>query len=96
MRMNITPRVVADSTVIREFKDHAQQVNALSEGRMVASYNAVPSVPTTGAYAVGDFVRNSAPAESGSPGSKFVLLGWLCVVGGDPATFVPIQPPTGN
>lgn len=95
MRMNITPRVVADGTVIREFKDHAQQVNALSEGRMVASYNAVPSVPTTGAYAVGDFVRNSAPAELGSAASKYVVFGWMCT-NDSPLTFVPMRFLTGN
>ena len=95
MRMNITPRVVADGTVIREFKDHAQQVNALSEGRMVASYNAVPSVPTTGAYAVGDFVRNSAPAELGVALSKYCVFGWLCV-DDSPLTFVQMRFLTGN
>lgn len=95
MRMNITPRVVADSTVIREFKDHAQQVNALSEGRMVASYNAVPSVPTTGAYAVGDVVRNSAPAELGSPGSAYVVYGWMCL-DDNPLTFCQMRFLTGN
>ena len=94
MRMNITPRVVADGTVIREFKDHAQQVNALSEGRMAASYNAVPSVPTSGVYALGDFVRNSAPAELGSPGSKYVIEGWTCLAA--PLTFVQKRYPTGN
>lgn len=95
MKLPITPRIVADATVIREVKDHAQQVNALSEGRMVASYNAVPSVPTTGAYAVGDFVRNSAPAELGSPGSKYVIDGWTCL-DDSPLTFVQKRYPTGN
>lgn len=95
MRMNITPRVVADGTVIREFKDHAQQVNALSEGRMVASYNAVPSVPTTGAYAVGDFVRNSAPAELGSSPNKYVVYGWMCL-DDSPLTFVQMRFLTGS
>lgn len=95
MRMNITPRIIADSTVIREFKDHAQQVNALSEGRMVASYNAVPSVPTTGAYAVGDVVRNSAPAELGTAAAKYVVYGWMCM-DDNPLTFVQMRFLTGN
>lgn len=95
MKLPITPRVVADGTVIREFKDHAQQVNALSEGRMVASYNAVPSVPTTGPYAVGDFVRNSAPAELGTAASKYVIFGWICT-DDSPLTFVQMRFLTGN
>lgn len=95
MKLNTTPRIAADASITREFRDHAQQVNLLAEGRISAAYNAQSAAPTTGQYAVGDFVRNSAPAELGSPGSKYVVLGWLCV-DDSPLTFVPIQPPTGN
>lgn len=55
-----------------------QQVNALSEGRLSAKYNAMSSAPTTGDYAVGDFVPNSAPSELGIIGSKYVIEGWVC------------------
>lgn len=96
MKLNITPLIPqSDSALIREIKAHAQQVNALSEGRMVASYNAVPSVPTTGAYAVGDFVRNSAPAELGSAASKYCVFGWMCV-DDNPLTFVQMRFLTGS
>lgn len=95
MKLNVTTRVKGDQELIRELKDHAQQVNSLSEGRMVASYNAVPSVPTTGAYAVGDFVRNSAPSELGSASSKYVIFGWLCT-DDSPLTFVQCRFLTGN
>lgn len=96
MKLNITPRLQADATLIRELKDHAQQVNALSEGRMVASYNALPAVPTTGQFNQGDFIRNSAPTELGSAASMYVIFGWLCTVGGTPGTFVQMRFLTGN
>jgi hypothetical protein len=54
-------------------------VNALAEGRIVGSVNAAPAAPTTGAYTPGDFVRNSAPAELGTAGSRFVVEGWMCI-----------------
>src|SRR3546814_20313799 len=54
------------------------QVNQLSEGRMVARYNATTAAPTTGAHAQGDFVPNSAPSVLGTAGSQYVLTGWLC------------------
>ena len=96
MKLNITPRVPGDPALIREFKDHAQQVNALSEGRIVASYNALTAAPTSGLFNQGDFVRNSAPAELGSPGSRYIVDGWKCVAGGEPGTFVQCRYLTGN
>jgi hypothetical protein len=64
------------------FRDTARQVNDLSEGRISAVTNAASSVPTTGSWAKGDFVRNSAPAEAGSAGSKYVVTGWLRLTSG--------------
>lgn len=95
MKLNITPLVSDGQSQLREFKNHAQQVNALSEGRLVATYNAVPSAPTTGAYAVGDVVRNSAPTELGSTPNKYVVYGWMCL-NDSPLTFVPMRFLTGN
>lgn len=96
MKLNITPRVgVQNVDLTRELKEHAQQVNGLSEGRLSAVYNAQSSAPTTGEYAVGDFVRNSAPAELGSPGSAYVIEGWMCV-DDSPLTFVEKRFLTGN
>jgi len=40
-----------------------------------------PSVPTTGTWAVGEFLRNSAPSAS-SP-----VVEWVCTVAGTPGTF---------
>lgn len=76
------------------FRSIATQVNALSEGSIAAATNAAPAAPETGAYSPGDFVRNSAPAELGAPGSRYVIEGWLCLSA--PATFVEKRFLTGN
>jgi hypothetical protein len=71
------------------------QINMLSEGRLVARHNAVSSVPTTGAYAIGDFVPNSDVQELGSSSSKYFIAGWVCT-DTDPLTFVQARCLTGN
>lgn len=71
------------------------QVNNLSEGKIVATYNAQTSVPTTGNYNVGDFVPNSAITELGTAGNKYVLRGWVCSVS-SPLTFLQCRMLTGN
>jgi hypothetical protein len=78
------------------YRKTAQQVNQLSEGLMVASYNAGMAAPTTGTWAVGDFVKNSAPAEAGVAGSKYIVAGWTCLVAGTPGTWVQSRYLTGN
>lgn len=71
------------------------QINALTEGKLSAIHNGMTSAPTTGDYAVGDFVKNSAPSELGSAGSKYVIDGWVCV-SISPLTFVQKRFLTGN
>ncbi len=95
MKLNDTPRIAQDPLLVRELREHAKQVNLLAEGRISASYNAQNIAPTAGDYAVGDFVRNSAPAELGSPGSKYVIEGWTCI-DDSPLTFVQKRFLTGN
>ena len=73
-----------------------QQVNDLAEGRITAAHNAYTAAPTTGTYAQGDYIRNSAPAEAGSASSKYVILGWVCVASGTPGTWVQCRALTGN
>lgn len=97
MRTNTTPRVgIKDPDLQRELREHANQINGLSEGRIAANYNAATAAPTTGMYQQGDFVRNSAPTELGSASSKYVIFGWLAVAGGEPGTFVQCRFLTGN
>ena len=96
MKLNSTPRQEKDPETTRWYMQVAQQVNALSEGRIGAFYTALTAVPTTGTWNRGDFVVNSAPAEAGTAGSKYVIHGWQCVSGGTPGTWVQCRFLTGN
>lgn len=75
-------------------RDVATQINAVSEGALRGATNASPTMPAVGPYALGDFVRNSAPVELGTAGSRYVIFGWLCLEA--PATFVQQRFLTGN
>ena len=97
MKLNKTPRVGSqDINLLRELRDHAQQVNDLAEGRLVAAYTAATAPPTTGSNGPGDVVRNSAPTELGSAPNQYVITGWICVAGGSPGTFRQMRVLTGN
>ena len=97
MKLNTTPRVgINDPLLTRELREHSTQVNQLSEGRIAANYTAATAAPTTGLWAHGDFVKNSAPSELGTAGSKYVVFGFICVSGGSPGTFVEARFLTGN
>lgn len=39
--------------------------------------NSATAMPTTGAYAKGDFVVNTNPSELGTAGSKYIIHGWI-------------------
>jgi hypothetical protein len=96
VKLNTQPRTaVKDPVLQRELSEHAFLVNMLTDGRIKGTNNATTAAPTTGAYAPGDFVRNSAPAEAGAGGSKYVVFGWLCV-DDDPLTFLDCRFLTGN
>lgn len=85
MKLATSPRVgIKDPDLQRELREHAQQVNALSEGRIAATYNAATAAPTTGTYQQGDFVKSSAPT-SATP-----TIGWVCTVAGTPGTWVAV------
>lgn len=96
MKLNVTPRVNVDAETARWYREIARQVNALSEGSISANYNATTSAPTTGTWSKSDQIKNSAPAEAGSAGSKYVITGFLCVSGGTPGTWVQLRSLTGN
>lgn len=96
MKLNTTPRIAADPVMARELREHAIQVNAMAEGRLVGTYNAQTAAPTTGTHAAGDQVRNSAPVEAGIALSKYVVTGWICTVGGTPGTWLEMRTLTGN
>lgn len=97
MKLNTTPRVGTNDPVLqRELREHATQVNLLSEGRIAGFYQALTSAPLSGSYQQGDFVMNLTPTELGSAGSKYVIHGWQCVAAGTPGTWVQCRFLTGN
>jgi len=77
-------------------RDVTNQLNNLTEGRISAVYNAQPAPPASGQNYAGDFVRNSAPSELGTAGSRFIVFGWMCVASGTPGTWSPLRTLTGN
>jgi hypothetical protein len=78
------------------WRNLAQQINGLSEGSVVAFYNARTAAPTEGTHGQGDFVPNKEPVEMGSPGSKYIVRGWVCIAAGTPGTWVEARSLTGN
>lgn len=78
------------------FREVADQVNGISEGRGDAFFNAATGAPTTGTYRQGDFIRNSAPTVLGSAGSQYVIHGWQCVASGSPGTWAQCRFLTGT
>jgi hypothetical protein len=77
-------------------RDLQEVINGLAEGKQVYTYNAQTAAPTTGTYAIGDFILNSAPAELGAASSKYIIHGWRCTVSGTPGTWVQCRFLTGN
>ncbi len=96
-RLNLSPRVgINDPILQRELREHATQVNQLTEGRITAVTNAATAAPVSGPNLQGDFIRNSAPTELGAASSKYVIYGWACTVSGTPGTWVPCRFLTGG
>lgn len=72
------------------------QLNGFTEGRIENRHNALTAAPTTGTYMQGDFIANSAPSEAGTVGGKYIVIGWICTVSGEPGTFKDARVLTGN
>jgi hypothetical protein len=74
----------------------AKQLNGVTEGTLSADHSARTAAPTTGTWAQGDKVQNSAPTEAGGVGAKYVIVGWVCTVSGTPGTWLERRTLTGN
>ena len=96
MKLSRTPRKPVDPETDLWYRQVAQQVNALSEGFIAASYNALTTAPTAGTWNQGDAIRNSLPTELGAASSKYVITQWVCVASGTPGTWVQCRSLTGN
>lgn len=88
MRLDPLPRIPPDGQPLNRrlselLRLYAETINALSEGKASARYQARDTMPTTGTYAKGDYVHNSNPVKLGTAGSRYVNHGWLRLVSGD-------------
>jgi hypothetical protein len=99
MKLHLDTRVPVEynrSRIEVLFRETQTAVNALAEEGISAFYQARTAAPTTGSWVQGDFVRNSAPSEAGSGGSKYVITGWICTQSGTPGTWLEARILTGN
>jgi hypothetical protein len=78
------------------FRATAVKVNRMAAGSFSGFDGALTAPPTTGTWAQGDQVRNSAPVELGVVTAKYVIEGWICTVGGTPGTWLQQRTLTGN
>lgn len=60
----------------------ARKVNGISSGTFAAIDGVASSVPTSGTWAKGDFIRTIGPVEAGVALSKYVIVGWVRVTDG--------------
>lgn len=100
-RLNVAQQVTPEykrSVLYDILKKLETLLNAVAEGKIAGTTNAATAAPTGTAqsYQVGDFVKNSNPSELGSAGSKYVLIGWICVTAGSPGTWKEFRVLTGN
>lgn len=79
------------NNLVQLFQRIDDQVNGITEGKLTAVTNARAAAPTTGTFAVGDFVRNTTPTNSGGS----IIFGWECVTAGTPGTWVECRFATG-
>jgi hypothetical protein len=89
-------RVSHEGSAYNVLKRICQQLNGLSEGRIVNKHNALTAAPTTGSYKQGDFIANSTPSTAGTPGDEYIVTGWLCTASGTPGTFKEARVLTGG
>lgn len=81
---SLTRCVIADCSFLGWPNSTAFAFTAPINTRNVQGRNFQSAVPTTGYWAAGDWVQNSAPSANG-------ILGWVCTVTGNPGTFVEVR-----
>ena len=100
MKVNEAPQlpegIYFRTTLTELLRSITKKLNALSSGSFAALDNTGTAAPTTGTWAKGDFIANSAIAEAGVIGTKYVIEGWVCSVSGTPGTWLQKRFLTGN
>lgn len=96
MKLNEQLQAALPAHLLAFLRDTARKVNQIASGAIAGRDNAMTAPPVAGTWAQGDEVRNSAPTELGAAGSRYVVLGWVCIAGGAPGTWREIRTMTGN
>ena len=82
--------------IVQWIRQAARKVNGIASGSYRDREGQRTAAPTTDTWTQGDFVENSNKSELGAGGSKYVLQGWDCLVGGTPGTWTERRTLTGN
>ena len=88
--------VLLNQQLSKHLRDIAKKTNQIAAGTFAGYDGAAVAAPTTGTYSQGDRVWNSNPTELGVAAAKYVTLGFICVAGGTPGTWVQMRTLTGN
>ena len=72
-------------------------INRAYEGRIYQRFSASAAPTSTQiSWQVGDEVANNNPVELGSPGSGYIIKGWICIGAGNPGVWREMRVLTGN
>jgi hypothetical protein len=88
MKLNESPLLPSDTppnlraALSRFIRDAATKINQMAAGSFAGKDNAATAMPTTGTWAIGDFVTKSNPVVAGGGGSQYVITGWLRITNG--------------
>ena len=74
--------------LIAALRDLGTRLDLLAAGALSGARITATTIPTTGRFAAGDFIRKSNPVEAGAVASKYVVTGWVCTTGGPAGTFI--------
>ena len=89
------PEGVAQGRLVTRLYDVLRGIaNAVNGSYMWDSQGT--TAPTTGTWTQGQMVKKTDPVEAGSAGSKYVIVGWVCVTNGTPGTWKEMRVLTGG
>lgn len=84
-RLPTQPDTSFARALVRALAEHqrevATQVNNQATGKLAAFASATGTAPASTTAAPGDFAPNNNPIAFGSPGSRYIVLGWRFVEG---------------
>lgn len=100
MKLPLDPRLpIINSDTLRPLTQRLQELfrqyaNSYNDSYMWDTQGTV--APTTGTWAQGDRCKNTSPSELGTAGSKYVIIGFVCVSSGTPGTWKEMRTLTGG